>query len=515
MKLLNNTRKPEYRNVQFINLAQGSLGVVEASKHCGFVIRRQYYLLAGDQNINRGAHAHKKLYQFMICLHGYAEITFKNKGGVHKFTLDNPQKGVWVPPGYWRDLELHEGSVVSVLASEEYDEDDYIRDYAAFEKWEEEQAKVTSVPYIVLDRCHEDLAFTFEHILDETIRKSLYIGGEDVTNFEKDFAAYCDASHAIGCGNGLDGLTLILKAMGIGPGDEVIVPANSFIATALAVELAGAKSVFCDCDDKTYALDVRSAAEKMTEKTKAIIPVHLYGIPAPMTQIRTLAQKHNLKIIEDAAQAHGALYEGQKIGSLGDAAAFSFYPTKNMGALGDAGAVTTNDGDLARKIRMIANYGCEKKYHHVMQGVNSRLDTLQAKFLHEKLKYIDDWNARRREYAEIYKNQLGNLQEIQLAHPPKNGETTWHVFPIRIAAEHRDDFIAYLNENGIGTNIHYPFPIHKSDAYGLNDGLPIAERVSKELVSLPLDPYHTPEEIEYVCGYVKKYCEDLSAGGKR
>jgi len=184
-----------------------------------------------------------------------------------------------------------------------------------------------------------------------------------------------------------------------------------------------------------------------------------------------------------------------------------------MGALGDAGAVTTNDAELARKIRMIANYGCEKKYHHVMQGVNSRLDTLQAKFLHEKLKHIDGWNARRRDYAEIYKNQLGNLDRVELAQPPENTETTWHVFPVRIAAEYRDDFIAYLNNNGIGTNIHYPFPIHKSDAYGVNDALPNAERVSKELISLPLDPYHTQKEIEYVCTHVRQYCENLNARG--
>lgn len=509
----NNKTLPHYKDAQFLSLDQGSLGVIEASKHCGFTIRRNYYLLSGDEKINRGAHAHKKLYQFMICLHGRAEITFKNKDGEHAFTLDTPQKGVWVPPGYWRDLKLEEGSVVSVLASEEYDEGDYIRDYAEFEKWQEDQAKIISVPYIVLNRCHEDLAFTFEGVLDDTIKKSLYVGGQDVTQFEEKFAAYCVANYAIGCGNGLDALTLILKAMDIGAGDEVIVQANSFIATALAVELAGATSVFCDCDKNTYSIDVQSAAEKITYRTRAIIPVHLYGIPAPMAEIKALADTHNLKIIEDAAQAHGALYQGKKIGSLGHAAAFSFYPTKNMGALGDAGAVTTDDKDLARKIRMIANYGCEKKYHHVMQGVNSRLDTLQAKFLGEKLNHIDGWNARRRDYAEIYIEHLGNLTQIELAQSPDEAETTWHVFPIRVKADHRDDFVAYLNDNGIGTNIHYPFPIHKSDAYASNKNLPNAEQVSKELISLPLDPYHTREEIEYVCAHVKKYCAQLDDKG--
>ncbi len=330
---------------------------------------------------------------------------------------------------------------------------------------------------------------------EEIYEKNQFICGEECKAFEEEFAQYCGVKHCVGCGNGLDAIYLILKAYGIGRGDEVIVPSNTFIATALAVSNVGATPVFVEPVLKYFNIDVSKIEEKITPKTKAIIAVHLYGQPADMKEIIKIAQKNHLKVIEDAAQAHGATYEGRKTGALGDAAAFSMYPGKNLGALGDGGVIVTDDQELAKRVRCIANYGSDYKYHHICQGNNSRLDEIQAGILRIKLRYLDSWNAERRKIANRYMTEISNPY-IVLPEVKPNVEHVFHVFAIR--SDYRADLEIYLKNRGIETNKHYPTPIHMQLAYdsaGIKEGmLPIAEEIARTELSIPM--YYGMEERE-------------------
>lgn len=347
---------------------------------------------------------------------------------------------------------------------------------------------------------HSEIEGEIKKKFDKVYANNWFIHGEEDAAFEEEFSQFCNTNYCVGCGTGLDAIFLIVKAMGIGPGDEVIVPSNTFIATALGVSYAGATPVLVEPDIKTYTLDPSQIEKKITEKTKAIIAVHLYGRAADMEKISLIAKKYNLKLIEDAAQAHGALYKGQRVGSLSDAAAFSFYPGKNLGALGDGGAVTTNDKELADKIRMLGNYGASVKYHHEYLGNNSRLDELQAGFLRVKLSYLEKWNEERNRIAQRYLTEIRN-EEIIL--PLANNDdfyNVWHLFVIR--SERRDQLEQYLNKKGIGTNKHYPIPIHKQKAYQKellsSDNLPIAEELSDTVLSIPMYYGMNEQEITYV-----------------
>ncbi|MDZ8257302.1 DegT/DnrJ/EryC1/StrS family aminotransferase [Nostoc sp. ChiQUE01b] len=336
--------------------------------------------------------------------------------------------------------------------------------------------------------------------LDEAYRKFLesgwYILGQELEAFEAEFASYCNVQHCIGVGNGLDALYLILKAMDIGLGDEVIVPANTYIATWLAISHAGATPVPVEPNEKTYNIEPKNIETAITSKTKAILAVHLYGQPADMDSINEIATRYELKVIEDAAQAHGALYKGRKVGSLGDAAGFSFYPTKNLGALGDGGAVTTNDGELADKINLLRNYGSRVKYLNEIKGFNSRLDELQAAFLRVKLTRLDEWNARRAWVANQYLEKLSSVTDLTLPFVPAWAEPVWHLFVVRHSK--RSDFQKQLKDSGIGTLIHYPVPPHLCDAYIEEQHLgsfPITEQMAKNVLSLPISPHMTSEEV--------------------
>ena len=334
---------------------------------------------------------------------------------------------------------------------------------------------------------------------EEMYSRSIYIQGEEYNAFNKEFAEYCGCKYAIGVGNGLDALMLILRAYDIGPGDEVIVPSNTFIATALAVTYVGATPIFVEPILDEYNIDPSRIEEKITNKTKAIIGVHLYGQCCDMDEIIKIAKKHNLYVFEDAAQAHGALYKGKKAGSLGDAAGFSFYPGKNLGALGDGGMVTTNDEVIATKIAALCCYGSDYKYHHIYKGVNSRLDEIQCGFLRIKLKHLDRWNEDRKRIAKRYLTEIKN-PKIVLPIINKNNEHVWHVFAIR--CENRDELEAYLKERGIGTNKHYPTPMHLQGAYkDLNmpkGSLPIAEEISSHELSIPIYYGMSDEDVSYV-----------------
>ena len=355
------------------------------------------------------------------------------------------------------------------------------------------------VPFVSFKPLEKELNTQLRGAFERVFERSWYIEGQEDAAFEQAFAKFCHTAHCVGVGNGLDALMLVLRALEIGAGDEVIVPSNTYIATALAVTYVGATPVLVEPDIRTYNIDPAKIEEKITPKTKAIMPVHLYGQPCDMDPIMAIAKKHNLYVIEDCAQAHGATYKGQIIGSFGDAAGFSFYPGKNLGALGDAGAVTTNNETIAAKVRALGNYGSDYKYHHIYKGCNSRLDELQAAFLAAKLPIMDKVNANRRETADKYLAGIRNPL-IALPYVPETVVPVWHIFAIR--CQDRDRLAAYLQEKGIGINKHYPIAIHLQECYkdlGLQEGdLPIAEEISATQLSLPMYYGMTDEEIQYV-----------------
>lgn len=357
-----------------------------------------------------------------------------------------------------------------------------------------------NVPFADFKIMHGEIRKQLDNAYSKVMDKSIFIQGEECEKFEQEFAEYCDAKYCIGVATGLDALYLILKAVGIGSGDEVIVPSNTFIATALAVSFVGATPVFVEPEIETYNINPSLIEEKITDNTKAIIAVHLQGRPADMDAINQIAKKHNLYVFEDSAQAHGALYKGKKVGSLADASGFSFYPGKNLGCMGDGGAVTTNNPEIAKKVRAIANYGSDYKYHHIYKGTNSRLDELQSAFLRCKLRELNKWNAER---VKIAKKYLEGINNPLISLPVKIDEIfshVYHVFAIR--CEKRDELEKYLVQNGIGTVKHYPIPMHLQGAYedlGIKQGeLPIAEEISKTILSIPMYYGMTEEQINYV-----------------
>lgn len=331
-----------------------------------------------------------------------------------------------------------------------------------------------------------------------------YVLGRETKAFEDEYARYCETRYCVGVGNGLDALHLALRAFGVGAGDEVIVPSNTFIATWLAVTYAGAAPIPVDPDLQTYNIDPGLIEAAITPRTKAILPVHLYGQPADMDPILQIAQDYNLKVLEDNAQAQGARYKGRRTGALGHAAAHSFYPVKNLGALGDAGAVTTNDAQIAEWIRMLRNYGSETKYHNRYKGVNSRLDELQAAFLRVKLRYLDAWNDRRRQRAQQYLEGLRGCPDVTLPLVPDWAEPVWHQFVIRHPA--RDALQQKLAAAGIGTLVHYPIPPHGSEAYsdmGWSAGdFPKAEELACTVLSLPMGPHLTMDDAAVVVKHI-------------
>jgi dTDP-4-amino-4,6-dideoxygalactose transaminase len=337
-----------------------------------------------------------------------------------------------------------------------------------------------------------------------------YILGREVEAFESEFAAYCGARHCVGVGNGLEALSLILRGYGIGAGDEVIVPSNTYIATWLAASQNGARPVPVEPDPATFNLDPARLERAITPRTRAVIAVHLYGLPADMNRILEVARRRGIKVIEDAAQSHGARYQGRRAGALGDAAGFSFYPSKNLGAFGDGGAVVTDDAQLAGRIAALRNYGSRKRYEHEIQGGNSRLDELQAALLRVKLRHLDEWNARRRACAKLYASLLPGSRLTLPSEPPAT-EHAWHMFVIRTAQ--RDALQRFLEARGVGTLIHYPVPPHRQPAYqdlGLREGaLPVSEAIHREVLSLPIGPHVSEQDVRYVAGAVMEF---LAAG---
>lgn len=365
-----------------------------------------------------------------------------------------------------------------------------------------------NIPYLDLKRIHEPIREELDQVYRDVMEHQWFIHGTWCTRFEQEFASYCGVKHCIGVGNGLDAIRLILQAMDIGAGDEVIVPANTFIATVLAITYVGAIPVFVDADECTYNIDLSKVEEKITSGTKAIIAVHLYGHVVDMTPLQVLARGYGLKLIEDAAQGHGGMLGDKRTGALSDAAAFSFYPGKNLGALGDGGAVVTNDEELADKVRALSNYGSKEKYVHIYKGCNSRLDELQAGFLSRKLPLLDQWNEMRRQIASEYCSRIVN-DRIQLPKWEGGSDHVFHILPILCVK--REALVAWLEEHGIGTNVHYPTPIYAQGAYQESAGLlgqyPVTEKICAQEVSIPLYPGLTEEEINYIIKCLNEFEE--------
>jgi len=364
------------------------------------------------------------------------------------------------------------------------------------------------IPFLDMKSPYRELKDELDSAYRRVMESGWYILGEEMEAFERAFAEYCGVRYCIGTANGLDALHLILRAYDIGAGDEVIVPANTYIATWLAVTYAGATPVPVEPIAQTYNIDPDRIEAAITPRTRAILPVHLYGQPADMDSINEIAQRHGLKVIEDAAQAHGACYKGRNAGALGDASGWSFYPGKNLGALGDAGAITTDDAAFAKKVGMLRNYGSQIKYYNEFKGVNSRLDPLQAAFLGVKLKVLDEWNERRRYVAKRYLTELKDVPGLTLPYVPEWAEPAWHVFVIRHVQ--RTDLQNYLAQKGIGTLIHYPVPPYLQKAYremDLGEGsFPITETIHREVLSIPIGPHMTGVQIDYIVEMIKKYC---------
>jgi dTDP-4-amino-4,6-dideoxygalactose transaminase len=368
------------------------------------------------------------------------------------------------------------------------------------------------VPFLDLSTHHAPLRGEFRAAIEEVIESGAFAGGPFVARFEENFAAYCNCRHALGVGSGTEALWLALLALGVGPGDEVVTVPSTFMATAEAITYCGAKLVFVDIDERTYTMDPAGLEEAITIQTKAIIPVHLFGQPADMDPILEIARTHGLFVIEDAAQAHGAEYKGRRVGSLGDAGCFSFYPGKNLGALGEAGAVVTNNDELQEKIRILRDHGQIRKYHHTMIGWNCRMDGIQAAVLGIKLRHLERGNELRRSHAAQYDRAFEPLEEVVTPYEDPYARHVYHIYAVRV--RERDEVIRRLEKTGIACGIHYPVPIHLQEAYqnlGYEEGaFPIAEQAAKEFVSLPMFPELTPAQIDLVVEGVKEALSTLN-----
>lgn len=362
------------------------------------------------------------------------------------------------------------------------------------------------VPFVDLRVQYRSLQDEVHTAMERVLAESDFILGRELHVFEEEFAQFCGVRHAVGVDTGLSALELGLRSLGIGPGDEVITAANTFIATASAISFTGARPVLVDIEPETYNLDPNAVEETITNHTKAIMPVHLYGQPADMDPILEIARRHDLFVVEDACQAHGALYKGRRAGSLGDFAAFSFYPAKNLGAYGDGGILVTDDSDVADMVRMLRNYGQREKYHHALLAFNRRLDTLQAAVLRVKLRYLNQWNEQRRRNATLYSERLG---EVVLARPVEaaHAKHVYHLYVVRV--RDRDALQRYLKAHDVATGIHYPIPIHFQEAYrelGYQVGdFPVTEAYAGQILSLPMYPELTENQIQYVVDCIKEF----------
>lgn len=366
---------------------------------------------------------------------------------------------------------------------------------------------ISKVPLVDLKKEYQEISDEINEAVTRVLQSGWFILGEELKSFEKEFAEYLGVKFAVGVNSGTDALYLALLAAGVGPGDEVITVSNTFISDAYSIYQAGARPVLVEVDEKTYNINPKLIEKALTKKTKAILPIHLYGYPAKMDGIMRIAKKNHLSVIEDACQAHGSIFKGKKLGTIGDIGCFSFYPAKNLGAYGDAGAVVTNNEELANKLFMLRNYGEKQKYYYQVKGVNSRLDEIQAAILRVKLKHLDGWNKKRRRLAERYRRNLLSLPIILPPEDSKDCRGNYYVFVVRV--DNRESLQQFLKENGIITLIHYPVAIHQQESCSelskTAGSLRVTEKISEEILSLPIYPQMQTAEVDYVCDKIKEF----------
>ena len=488
---------------------RGVLVPIELEQVLPFDVKRVYFIANGSPQHARGFHAHRRTREAMCCVSGSCDLRLRNRDGAEtRIALDDPGKLVMLEPDVWREMhDISADAVILVLASLPYDEADYIRDQAEFLGGGSAEV-VTGVASLDLKRENSVFQPALGAAVQRVVDSGWYIGGPEVEDFERRWAAYCGVKHAVGVGNGLDAMELVLRAWGVGPGDEVIVPSNTYIATWLAVDAVGARVVPVEPDPATFNITAATIEPALTSRTRVVLGVHLYGQSLDHAPIRRLCDERGIKFLEDAAQAHGASKDGVRAGAQGHAAAFSFYPTKNLGALGDAGAVTTDDPATAEAVARLGNYGSKVKYVNEVKGGNSRLDAIQAAILATKLPTLDRDAERRRRLASRYNERLGNIAGLELPTPPRAGEEhVWHLYVVQ--CDDRQGLQNHLRERGIQTLIHYPIAPFDQQAYagyGLApEAFPISRRIHDRCLSLPISVTHSEAEIDYVCDAVRSY----------
>lgn len=488
---------------------RGVLVPIELETLVPFPVRRLYFIAKADTLLPRGFHAHRRTREAMVCTSGSCELRLRTRDGTEsRVKLSDPGQMVILEPDLWREMhDITPDAVLLVMASLPYDEGDYIRDMAEF-VLQPEPPKITKVASLDLHR--ENAAFQPElgAAVQRVVDSGWYVGGPEVKAFEEQWAAYCGVKHAVGVGNGLDAMELVLRAWGIGPGDEVIVPANTYIATWLAVDAVGARVVPVEPDPNTFNITAETIRPALTSRTKVVLGVHLYGQSLDHRPIRQLCDEHGIKFLEDGAQGHGAMVDGVRVGAQGHAAAFSFYPTKNLGALGDAGAVTTDDPATAEAVARLGNYGSKVKYVNEVKGGNSRLDAIHAAALSAKLPMLDAGSEHRRSIARHYQQKLGNMAGLQLPTAPTDEQShVWHTYVIQ--CDDRLGLQQHLQQRGIQTLIHYPIAPFDQQAYADYSleptDYPISRRIHANCLSLPISATHTLAEIDYVCDAVADF----------
>lgn len=507
MKPITKTRLSHLINLPKIK-DEGYLSFVEGENHIPFEIKRVYYIYDTVKNAVRGRHAHKKTKQALFCIRGSVTIVLDNGLEREEITLSNPNMGIYLDAMMWHDMiDFSKDAVLMVLASSEYDEGDYIREYTEFLIAAKSSREAVPPTVIMMNDFQKEYNHHKKEVkkaINTTLEKGWYILGDKNIEFEKKFAAYIGTKYAIGVANGLEALQIALMAIGVRPGDQVITVANTAVATALAITNIGATPVFVDID-AYHHIDPLEIERAITSKTKAILPVHLFGQVANMKAIREIAKKYSLQIVEDACQAHGAQHYNKKAGALGDIGCFSFYPTKNLGTYGDGGAITTNSYSLYEKCLRLRNYGQTSKYVHTERGLNSRLDEIHAAILSVKLDKLNSLITKRRKIANLYSRLLQDILHISLPKVRKGSKHAYHLFVIE--AQDRDGLQQYLRSKNIESHIHYPTAIHKQKAFEEFKmlKLPKTEEKVKQILSLPIHPFLTTHEVQNVCDAIKEF----------
>lgn len=495
----------------------GDLTVVENTSHFPFAVKRVFYLYDVPADSERGGHSHFKAQELIVAVSGSFEVTLNDGREKQTFRLDRPYKALYIEAGVWRTLQnFSSGSVCLVLTSEKYDESDYVRSFTDFMKLtsQKNDGGKKHYPFLDLAVCNAPYIDEIKKAAIDVIESGRYIGGGEVAALERDLIALTGAPYAVGVSNGLDALRLIFRGyMELGrllPGDEVIVPANTYIASVLAVTDCGLTPVFVEPDPFTLNLDSLRIEDALTPRTRAVLPVHLYGRACWDASLADVVRRHDLIVVEDNAQAIGAeaavdgIFGSRATGGIGHAAAFSFYPTKNIGALGDAGAVTTFDEDLAKAVRALANYGSDRRYHNIYEGLNCRLDPIQAAMIRAKLRHIDDETDHRRKIAAIYSTEITNPR-VRLPLADEGCVSVWHQYVVHV--DDRDDFRKFLLERGVETDVHYAVPPHLQPCYVRYSSLdlPVTCRLADTVVSLPISRCTTESDAREIAVIINSY----------